>query len=155
MSETLTWLPTKVIMPTASFCDTAIAVARDLTRALQNLSPASALSQRHQLSSLTQLATIFSEATTPSHPTPIVPPGFAPIIPEAAQPRVATPDATQPRLTEQHQPITTFTPDTVFHATPHPRVETVQDSPLPPMTYANKMTNPGQRQRCTKNGPNK
>ena len=70
ITETLAWLPSKVIMPTASSSDIAIAAAYDLTQALLHPSPASALSpftdsQRHALE---QLASIFGNLVAPTDP---------------------------------------------------------------------------------------
>jgi len=67
ITDTLAWLPTKVIMPTTSSTEMAMAAAFDLTQALAHPSPASALSpltdqQRH---ALTELATIFGTLTNP------------------------------------------------------------------------------------------
>ena len=82
-------------MPTASSQDAAIAAALDLTKALQNPSPASALSplSDNHHHALTQLAEIFNTAT--ARPTnnkstaTAPPPGFDPVIQEASdQPRV-------------------------------------------------------------------
>ena len=74
ISDTLVWLPSNLIMPTASSTDLAMAAAFDLTQALLHPSPASALSplSDSQRQALYELATIFGHAVTPptepSHP---------------------------------------------------------------------------------------
>ena len=160
VSETLTWFPTQVSMPTASSRDTATAAALDLIKALQNPSPASALSplsdSHHH--NLTQLAEIFSAATsapaTFDAPT-TVPPGFSPIVQQVAeQPRVVTPPNAV-TIQQQNRNVQ-FAEGTIIHHAVKPRVEELQDSPHPTspppepwtlVTYADKTRNPAQRRR--------
>ena len=82
VSDTLTWFPSQVIMPTASSAETAIAAAKDLIKALNNPSPASALSplsDSHHYS-LTQLADIFSQAADPTTKSQTPLPAATPIM---------------------------------------------------------------------------
>ena len=152
ITDTLTWFPSKVLMSTASSSDAAIAAANDLTHALLNPSPASALSplsdsQRH---ALLQLKDIFVHQTT----TPTIPPGF----PALTNAPVPTPDHTIIPNTAAPLKVT-FNPSTAPDTAPKPRVEATQDSPHapkpatpnhPPLTYADRTGNPGQRRRATR-----
>ena len=108
IADTLAWFPTKVLMPSASSCDIAIAAANDLIQALQNPSPASALSplsdSQHQ--ALTQLADIFRQNTLPSE-LGSAQPRLEITVPTAANPPLAIPTTTfqSPALAELSGPI--------------------------------------------------
>jgi len=129
IADTLAWLPSKLIMPTASSAELAMAAAFDLTQALLNPSPASALSplsddQRH---SLIQLATIFGNLAIPPAGQSInttSQPRVEPIDPrvEPSQPMV---EPTQPRV-EPTQPRVEPTQPRVEPT--QPRVEPTRQS---------------------------
>jgi len=89
IADKLAWLPSHVVMPTASSTDIAMAAAYDLTQALLHPSPASALSPLtdSQTNALRELAAIFGTVlstpltaqldllpTLPIHDEPRVPP---------------------------------------------------------------------------------
>ena len=133
--DTLTWFPSKVLMPTASSADAAIAAAQDLTQALLHPSPASPLAplSNSQHAALQQLAEIFAATTTthaetifnpiaqqsstvptPTPPAPSAPPGFAPLL--ATMPCAPSLDTATPVLL----PHVTFVPST--NPAPVPRV---------------------------------
>ena len=104
ISDTLAWFPTKVLMPTATSSEIAMAAAYDLTQALLHPSPASALSplSDSQRQALIQLATIFGHMGLPVEQPQPLPPIASP------QPRVEidsheVPQA-QPRVETQQQP---------------------------------------------------
>ena len=90
IADTLAWFPTHVKMPTAESTEAAIAAAHDLIHALQNPSPASALSPLtdNEHYALQQLAEIFQTRTLKNNVP--VPPGFTAI---PAPPTEATTDS--------------------------------------------------------------
>jgi hypothetical protein len=67
ISDTLTWFPSQVKMPSTSSRDTIVAAAHDLAHALAHPSPASPLSPLlvHEREALSQLSDIFSKAANP------------------------------------------------------------------------------------------
>jgi hypothetical protein len=67
ISDTVVFFPEKVFMPIASFTDLAIAAGRDLTQALLNPAPATAMAmQDSEIEALKQLADIFTLLSCPT-----------------------------------------------------------------------------------------
>jgi hypothetical protein len=78
ISDTVEFFPEKVFMPIPSSTDLAIAAARDLTNALLNPTPATAVAMKDsELEVLKQLAEIFTHSLVPLPrvATPAAPPG--------------------------------------------------------------------------------
>jgi hypothetical protein len=134
VADTVTWLPTKVKMPSASSTALATAAAQDLVKALQQTTTAAPVSPLNvtQHAALQQLADIFADTTeAPVSPptTPTVPPGFNP-LPPAELPRVVSPSTASPQV-----------PPSV------PRGEPPTELAKPTATYAERTGNAGCRRR--------
>jgi hypothetical protein len=116
--QTLTWLPHAINMPTATSTDIAIAVAQDLTHALQqkDANPILPPMNTTTCNALITLANIFNKATNLPSTTP--PPTTVPRVPPTATPttiqhpphplpRVQTaPKLSPPTHTTTGQPLT-------------------------------------------------
>ena len=174
VSDTIAWLPTQLLVPTASSSDAACAAALDLISALQRPSPASALSPfaDSETAALIQLADIFRSRypAPPVNPPPGFPPLLAPgishFVAPIAPPAPATP-APSPATpaTPSVAPATHTTPPAApaTHATPPVAAATPATPPAAPatlailavppaepgaFTYAERTSNPGKRRRA-------
>ena len=109
IADTLAWFPTHVKMPTAESNEAAIAAAHDLIHALQNPSPASALSPLtdNEHYALQQLAEIFQTRTLKNNVP--VPPGFTAIPPPPTEATTDSPPL--PRVAAGETTTTIFVDD--------------------------------------------
>jgi len=130
ISDTLAWFPAHVTMPTASSTDLAMAAAYDLTQALLNPAPASALSplSDSQRNALIQLSTIFGNYTSSYiNKDEIVRPSE-----DLADPRV---EMTEPRM-ERTEPRVEMTEPRMVTIEPRmeatePRVRVIEHVSMP------------------------
>jgi hypothetical protein len=120
VADTLSWFPTKVLMPTASSTDSVIAAARDLIHALQNPSPASALAPNHH-AALQQLISIFTAITANTEDDDIA--AAQRVHSNASPPRVPATD-TLPRVDRVTPKTVHFSPSVTPPAPSEPIDET-------------------------------
>jgi hypothetical protein len=162
ISDTLSWFPSKVSMPTASPVDRIQASVLDLLEALSHPIPNAPMSllSPTEHAELLRIATLFGKDLLP---TPAVPPGFAPLhTPTEPDPTDPTPVPRVPDTSSASVPrVPTSSP------APVPRVPTASlasipkspaSSPAPvprvplasPATYRHLTRNAGQRRRQQK-----
>ena len=155
VADTLVWLPSHVVMPTASSTDIAMAAAYDLTQALLHPSPASALSPLtdSQTNALKELAAIFGTVvstpptaqldllpTLPTHDEPRVPPAEQlhsdPRVPSNGSKRLSTAEPNGPTAVPRVSlnlapPIATVPAEPRVSLNPAPPIEPVPGAPGP------------------------
>ena len=127
ISDTVTWIPHGISMPTSSTTDIIIAAAQDLTKALKQSTAAPSPLPIDTVKALDTLTTIFQNHTSTNLPSP-APPNAAEV------PRVATPSSPPSTGVPRVATLPVTSPVTPHLKVPDPRPRPLSQTTTPTST---------------------